>query len=213
MQPFSAHHEFLRQLANRDDQDALMALANAARDTDPFVRRTAVETIGRHPLGRSLQSVILGAIKDPSGYVVRTACEVVALWKLSEAHELLLDLLDDASPATRQSAVRALNAVWADADFPLLLAIWAKDLDRRVCKEAAFVLRERATSQNWWQLFDRFSGDDLARHRQWACELAESFASADVLPLLSQLSLDIDGHVRKAALKAIETISNTNRHV
>jgi hypothetical protein len=55
--------------------------------------------------------------------------------------------------------------------------------------------------------FDVFCVDELARHRQWACEIAERFSGAEVLPVLSTLSLDIDGHVRKAALHASRTVS------
>jgi HEAT repeat protein len=212
MQSFSPAHEALRQLADREDKDALTALAKAAVDNDQFVRRTAVETVGRHPLGRSMGALILAALKDPSSYVVRTACEVVARWKLSKAHELILALLDDPSPATRQSAIRSLNEIWSDADFPLMVHIYSKDSNIRVRREAAFVLRQRASLQNWRPLFDKFYVEDLARHRQWACELAEAFSGTETLPLLSQLSLDRDGHVRKAALKAIKTISKTNQH-
>jgi hypothetical protein len=51
------------------------------------------------------------------------------------------------------------------------------------------------------------SNDGLARHRQWACEIAERFSGAEVLPVLSTLSSDIDGHVREAALHASRTVS------
>jgi hypothetical protein len=68
-------------------------------------------------------------------------------------------------------------------------------------------LRRRAHATNWQALFDAFCVDELARHRQWACEIAERFSGAEVLPVLSTLSLDIDGHVRKAALHASRTVS------
>jgi len=51
-------------------------------------------------------------------------------------------------------------------------------------------------------------GDELARHRQWACDLAETFSGTEILPLLLQLSLDLDGHVRKAASRAALTLSS-----
>jgi hypothetical protein len=51
------------------------------------------------------------------------------------------------------------------------------------------------------------SNDGLVRYRQWACEIAERFSGAEVLPVLSTLSLDSDGHVRKAALHASRTVS------
>jgi hypothetical protein len=57
-------------------------------------------------------------------------------------------------------------------------------------------------------LFDAFYRDELARHRQWACDLAETFSGTEILPLLLQLSFDLDGHVRKAASRAARTLSS-----
>ncbi len=79
-------HDVIRELESREDAGALKALAEAATVEDQFVRRTAMEVIGRHPRGRTLRNIILTALRDPSEYVVRTACEVVAQWKLNEAH-------------------------------------------------------------------------------------------------------------------------------
>jgi HEAT repeat protein len=89
-------HEGIRELASREDAGALDELAEAAAVEDQFLRRTAIEVIGRHPQGRELRAIILSALGDPSGYVVRTACEVVAQWELREAHEPVVALLGDA---------------------------------------------------------------------------------------------------------------------
>jgi hypothetical protein len=210
--PFSsAHspttHEVICELASQEDARALNARAEAARVEDQFVRRTAIEVIGRHPQGRELRTIILSAFRDPSEYVVRTACEVVAQWELNDAHELVVALLANASKATRQIAIRTLGTIWVDADFPLIFRIYTNALEIDVRREAAWVLRRRVTSTHWRTLFDAFYVDKLPRHRQWACELAENFSGPDILPALSQLSLDVDGHVRKAASKAIRTLS------
>jgi hypothetical protein len=201
-------HEAVRDLASREDAKALNALADIAAGDDQFLRRTAIEVIGLHPRGRELSSVVLTALGDPSGYVVRTACEVVARWKLSEAHSLVLPLMANASAATRIGAIRTLCTIWIDADFTLIFAIYATDIKIDVRREAASVLRHRATSENWRTLFEAFYQDQLARHRQWACELAATFSGDEFLPLLLQLSLDCDGHVRKAATRAVYTLSN-----
>ena len=200
-------HEVIRELGSRDDADAMKILAEAAAFDDHFLRRTAMEAIGRHPRGRDLRTVILKALGDPSEYVVRTACEVVAGWELAEAHDLIVLLLANASTATRQSALRALNPIWVDADFPPVFRVYTTDSEIDVRRDAAWVLQRRVTSAHWRTLFDAFYADDLPRHRQWACELAESFSGPDILPALSQLSRDRDGHVRKAALQAIQAIS------
>lgn len=201
-------HEAVRELGSREDAAALEILAGAAAVDDQFLRRTALEVIGRHPQGRELRALILGALGDPSEYVTRTACEVVERWELLEARNLLLPLLANVNEATRQSAIRALGAIWVDADFPRVFRIYAKDFVPDVRREAASVLRRRVAAADWRTLFDAFSADELARHRVWACELAGSFASPEILPLLSRLSSDSDGHVRKAAARATETISS-----
>ena len=200
-------HEVIRGLGSREDAGALKALAEAATVKDQFIRRTAVEVIGRHPQGRELHTIILSALGDPSEYVVRTACEVVAQWELHEAHELVVALLANASKATRQTAISTLGTIWADADFPLIFRIYTNASDIDVRKTAAWVLRGRATSAHWRTLFAAFHVDELPRHRQWACELAEDFSAPDIIPVLSQLSFDVDGHVRKAAARAIRTLS------
>lgn len=192
-------HEAVRELGSHEDALALEALTCAAAASDQFLRRTALEVIGRHRQGRELRAIILDGLSDPSEYVVRTACDVVERWELLEAHDLVRTLLASPSGATRRSAIRALGTIWIDADFPLLFGIYAKDSEIDVRRDAAWVLRRHARSVNWRIVFDAFYVDELARHRQWACELAESFSGLEIRPLLSKLVLDPDGHVRKAA--------------
>jgi HEAT repeat protein len=192
-------HEDIRKLALREDPASLNALTNAAGVEDQFIRRTATEAIGRHPHGRELRSTVLRALCDSSEYVVRTACDVVAGWELQEAHELVVALLENPSEATRQTAIRALGTIWVEADFPVMFRIYNNASEDGIRREAAWVLRQRATSAHWRTLFDVFQVDELARHRQWACELAEKFSGIDYPPVLSKLSFDVDGHVRKAA--------------
>jgi HEAT repeat protein len=201
-------HEVIRGLEAREDAGALKALAEAAVAQDQFLRRTAIEVIGRHPRGRELWAVILGALGDRSEYVVRTACEVVAHWELNEAHEPVVSLLANVSRATRRAAIRTLGAIWLDADFPPVFRIYTCASEIDVRREAAWVLQRRVTSAHWRTLFEAFQKDELPRHRQWACQLAESFSGPDVLPVLRELSLDVDGHVRKAASQAVRTLSS-----
>ena len=205
-----ATHQAIRALGSHDEPGILAALAFAATIEDPFLRRTAMETIGRHPQGRELRTYILSGLSDRSEYVVRIACNVVMQWGLLEAHDLVLPLLTNASVATRQSAIRTLGAIWVDSDFPLLFGIYNGDTRIAVRREAAWVLRRTVSAATWRILFDAFRIDELARHRRWACELAERFASAEILPALSSLLSDVDGHVRSAAGRAIEIISGRN---
>jgi HEAT repeat protein len=197
----------VRELEFRNDSAALTALAEAANAGDQFLRRMAVEVIGRHSRGRELNGVVLKALQDTSGYVVRTACDVVARWNLPDAHNFVVALLMNTSASTRQSAIRALTILWVDADFRLIFDLYSKDSDIGVRREAAWVLRARASSENWRIIFDAFYADEPPRHRIWGCELAEAFQGIDVLPQLSRLSVDRDGHVRQAAARAVAMMS------
>ena len=203
-----ASHEVIREVVLQEDAVALNALADAAAVEDQFLRRTAIEAIGYHPQGQQLRSIILSTLRDPSEYVVRTSCEVVARWELLEAHELVVALLTSPSKATLQTAIRTLGTIWVDADFPMIFRIYTNASEVEVRREAAWVLRQRVTSAHWQTLFDAFYVDELARHRQWACELAEKFSGPNILPVLSHLSSDVDGHVRKAAACAIQKLSS-----
>ncbi|WP_247359433.1 HEAT repeat domain-containing protein [Bradyrhizobium sp. 134] len=51
-----------------------------------------------------------------------------------------------------------------------------------------------------------FFRDELPRHRLWACEIANTFGDPDVLPALTPLLNDDDGHVRKSAAQAHQAI-------
>lgn len=200
-------HESIRALALRDDGEALTLLSVASSASDQFIRRSAIEAIGRLPRGQELRTSILDALTDSSDYVVRAACEVVARWTWSEAHDVVVSALASLSPPTREAAIRTLGAIWRENDFRPVFHIYIGDPERTVRREAAWVLRERVTAPDWLRLFEAFRTDDTPRHRVWACELAARFGGPSLSPLLATLVSDCDGHVRKAAGRAIETLA------
>lgn len=200
-------HESIRALVLRDDDETLTLLSAACSASDQFIRRSAIETVGRHPRGQELRTSILDALTDPSDYVVRAACEVVARWTWSEAHDVVASALASPSPPTREAAIRTLGAIWRETDFRPVFHIYIGDPERTVRRGAAWVLRERVTATDWLRLFEAFRTDDTPRHRVWACELAARFDGPSPSPLLATLVSDRDGHVRKAAGRAIETLA------
>jgi len=200
-------HDSIRAVLSRDDAEALMVLREACANSDHFIRRTAIEIIGRHPGGQALRAIVLKALADPSEYVVRTACEVVAHWRCDPAHDAVTALLRDPAHATRRSAIRAISAIWRELDFQPVFRIYTSDPDRPVRREAAWTLRERVTASDWLQLFEAFRKDDPPRHRVWACELAGKFGDSTVTSSLETLLSDCDGHVRTAAATATDTLS------
>ncbi|MET4601938.1 HEAT repeat protein [Bradyrhizobium sp. JR4.1] len=203
-------HEAIRNLLARDDDEALGELRTLSTASDAFVRRTAIEVIGQHKRGHELRTIIAAAFSDTSDYVRRTACGIVEQWKLAEAHDLVLPLLRAPEASTRECALRALAEIWHEADFHSTFDLYRRDPEIGVRKEAARTLRRGAAAGNWRLLFDAFSRDELPRHRLWACEIAETFGDPDVLPALTLLLNDDDGHVRKSAAHAHQAIGARN---
>lgn len=196
-----------RALAERDTDEALHALAEAARFDDPFLRRAAVGSIGLHPRGRALAATLTAALHDVDEYVVRTACAAASLLRLAESHDTVRGLLTHRMPTIRESALRTLGSLWTPDDFEPVLHVFRQDSSEEVRDEAAWVLRAHATEEHWRALFDAWSRDPLARRRLWACEVAGSFGDTGVLPELEQLRADKDGHVRKAAVRAMAAVN------
>lgn len=199
-------HEAIRSLVSRDDDEALAELRTLSAASDVFVRRTAIEVIGQHRRGWELRAMIVAALSDRSEYVRRTACDIVEQWKLTEAHDLVLPLLNEPEASTRESALRALAAVWISTDFQAVFDLYKRDPEIKVRREAAWALRQGSNAGDWRPLFSAFHEDELPRHRLWACELAETFGDRDVLPALTSLIEDKDGHVRKSAALAQQAI-------
>ncbi|KJC57991.1 hypothetical protein UP10_23545 [Bradyrhizobium sp. LTSPM299] len=123
-------HEAIRSLVSRNDPEALGELGTLSVAGDEFVRRTAVEVIGKHPRGRELHKAILAALGDRSAYVRRTALDVVAQWKWVEAHTFVSPLLKEPAASTRECALRALAAIWTEADFAPVFDIYQQEEPR-----------------------------------------------------------------------------------
>ena len=193
-------------LGHNGSKAALDALRVLTSDADWRYRRSAIEALAWHPLGRSLTTHIGHALSDRSHYVVRAACETVAALELREVHNVVLDLLKSSSSSTRLSALRALSQIWSDEDFATIIKVFRSDRVQAVRREAAWALKANASAATWHHLFAAWLDDPLPRHRIWACEIAVEFGGASVRDKLVQLSGDTDGHVRKAAKRALDAM-------
>ncbi len=193
-------------LAHCDADEALHLLANLAQSSDTYTRRAAIVAIGRHARGHVLGQLVCKRLEDSSEYVAWAACEAAAALKLRAAHGGIQNLLKHRSQALRLAAVQALAVLWRNSDFSKVFQLMQSDPADKVRKEAAWTLRKRARRSNWRLLFDTWRREHPPRHRVWACELAETFGASEILPFLAQLAADRDGHVRKAAGRAIDII-------
>jgi HEAT repeat protein len=192
-------------LARDPSPQASDALREATRSDDPYVRRAAIEAVGARPLDPDSASLIVRALDDPDGRVVRTTCDAAATHRIDAAHDRVVRLVTSPDANTREVAVRALLALW-QGDFTAVFEVFRKDRSPRVRKEAAWTLRKYVAAETWQPLFDVWSRDSVHRHRLWACEIAAEFGGPGVVEQLSLLRNDQDGLVRRAATKALSAI-------
>jgi HEAT repeat protein len=193
-------------LAQDPSSQAQQARFEAARNRDPHVRRAAVEAIASRPVDTEIASVIIRALNDSDGAVVRTACDAAATLGTREAHERLVGLIASADSHTREVALRALRALWESRDFAAVFEIVRRDSSPSVQMEAAWTLRAHVTAETWRPLFEAWRRDPIDRHRLWACEIAATFGRADIAEHLSVLAEDQDGLVRRAASHALSAV-------
>lgn len=186
-----------------DEPKAIEVLAGLLRSPDWRFRRSAVAALPHHGLAATLTCELVNALDDSSPYVVRTACEAVAALKVVAARSRLVELLGSPAAATRSAAARALGVVAGENEFQALLARFRSEQSTGTKREIAWAMREKATAATWRVLFDLWSTDSLPRHRVWSCELVEAFGREGALPELHRMTSDSDGHVRKAAARAL----------
>lgn len=183
------------------DRERLIA---ALQDRDAFRRRSALETLGRTPADGVLDGLVLGALNDGSGYVVRAAAEIASRWRLGDAAPQLRLLCADADPLTRRAALGALREVGSEADIDMLLGVFSRDRERDVRNAAAWAMAALAGPASWRRALPVLLGDTTPRHRIFACELIAKFGDAADMETLRPLLDDADGHVRKAAARALD---------
>jgi HEAT repeat protein len=194
-------------LAHSPDPHALQYLGDLASFSDPLVRRYVVQWIGRCPDGAKLAGVVVERLRDPHGSVVRTAAHVAGELAISEAHAGVVALLGDTAPATREAGLWALEKLWQEADFELVLKVFESDASQKVRRTAGWTLRGTRTASTAAVLVELWRADPLARHRVWACEIVAEFQQRQFYECLTHLTGDRDGHVRKAAKRALQALA------
>lgn len=189
-----------------EEEEALETLLEYAGSRDWSIRRAAAEALSTHPCIERSLTVLRSLLSDESEYVVRTACEALASIQDHHSRGLILELIRSKDSSTRAVALRALQVIWGDEAFSLVLDLFDHDPEEEVRREAGWSLRAAANPSNWMQLFERFVGDRMHHHRVWACELAEEFGDKSIVARLRPLCQDEDGHVRKAADRALKRL-------
>jgi hypothetical protein len=196
----------IRALAEHPDSDALEALIDLTHSRDPYLRASAVEAIGYHRTGRDAAEVVVSMLADSNCFVVRAAARAAAASGLAAAHDRIHELIEAQEEATRLIALEALQILWEPSDFEAVFARYLSDPSDRVRKQAAWTLEKNVSSDQWERVFSAWSGDRIPRHRAWACSIAERFGTKTIFAELVGLCSDPDGHVRRAAERAVKAI-------
>jgi HEAT repeat protein len=188
----------------RRPHNSKLQLTNAL--PEPYVRRFAIQWIGRCPDGTKLSGVVVERLRDPNLVVQRTALEVAGDLAISQAHAEVLTLLKSSSPSTKEAALRALEKLWQPSDFETVLAMFRSEASEKVRRTAGWTLRGTRSADRASALVELWRADPLPRHRVWACQTAAEFPQRHFQADIACLERDRDGHVRKAARRALEAI-------
>lgn len=191
-------------LGNHPSDEAFFILQGLLDHPDWRYRRSAVEAMHYHIRGATVSDRIIGCLHDPSPYVVREALRTINRLGLVRAHDGIMDLTASEDSHMRETAVMALKGISVPEDFEQLLKRYKNDSSIEVRKALAWLLRDLASADNWKELFSLWKDDAIPRHRVWACELAGMNAADSEMMELRRLANDTNGHVSKAALKALE---------
>ena len=199
----------IEALAEHPDPEALATLIDLTGSQDPYLRASAVNAIGRHRTGCDAAEVVLSALNDSNGFVIRAAARASAALRLAAAHDRIHALVGSKEEHTRLSALEALQNLWEASDFETVFARYLHDPSDSVRKQAAWTLETNVGAEQWERVFAAWSGDPIPRHRAWACSLAERFGTRATLGRLDGLRSDPDGHVRSAAERAVKVIGDS----
>ena len=194
-----------KALGQKEDEQSKNFLIQQLVIGDWTHRRAAIEALAtRHC--EVIADRIAGLLSDPSEYVLRTALDAVRCCVIRRSHDRVAALLSSTDESTVFSAVRALGAIWEPEDCRLVFGLHQSSRSVRLRKEAGYVLAQTAGPTNYKELVLYWMEHPQPYFRTVACELIDKFAASDLRHVLVKLQDDPDGHVRKAARKAAESI-------
>ncbi len=177
-------------------------MPEALKDSDAFVRRAAVEAIGRRDDPNDTP-LLLEALRDPDENV-----RLEAMYALKDRlspdlrRDALIRACSDTDEVVRRKAIEALAELGDERDTPLLLQA-LKDGDNNVRLEAIYALKSRFAPDMRDALINACSDVDERVRRKAFQALAELDDERDT-PLLLKALTDSDSSVRLEAIYALE---------
>jgi HEAT repeat protein len=185
---------------------SILKLIELSQSSDWRFRRSAIEAMAYLPQVEKAIGSIHRALEDSSNYVIRAALQLIARKRIQSLHDDVVDLLKSSAPNIRVEAIATLSEIWRIEDFEIVYSIFLSEKNEKIRIASAWILRAHVSENNWYRLFDIWWQDPYNHSRTWACELASTFGIKGVEKQLLTLTSDEDGHVRKAACKALEIV-------
>jgi HEAT repeats len=177
-------------------------LAEALRDSDGFVRRAAIEAIGRRN-DPDDTPLLLDALSDRDDYV-----RLEAMYALKDRlspdmrRDALVRACSDDDEGVRRKAIDALAEMGDERDLPLLLEA-LQDPDDNVRLEAIYAVKQRLSADMRDALVTA-CGDADERVRRKAFEALAELGDERDTPLLLKGLKDSDSSVRLEVIYALE---------
>lgn len=194
----------LQAIAGRNGDDVSNSVRSLLAAPDPYIRRYLVDSLRQAGNVPSFVEEIHALLFDDNAYVVSAACDALGGALHSRSVERIRELLCSQDSGIVLAAIGALQALRATHVFPDLLELY----DQKKLRDLTFVLAEALVEltdeSNWRELFKRLARDSAPRARTLACLLMERYGAKAELEILQPLVKDSDGHVRKAAARALK---------
>ncbi len=190
-------------LSYKNGSEAYQIMKSHINDRDKYRRLYVLKTIFRHPQAAELVGFLENTIVSDDLLFVEHGLGVVSDYKIKVSDSLLLSVVCKHFSNLGYTAVRSLSMLTAcEYHYAKLIELF-KQAKRCVQKElVGEILIEKYLPSKSKELFDLFSQDGIAKIRLLALKLAVK-CGYNISSFLS----DIDGHVKKLAMKSLGGLS------
>ena len=189
-------------LSYKNDVAAYEVMKSYITDKDKYRRLYILKTIFRHPNAVELVSFLENAITSEDFLFVENGLIVISEHQIKVSNSLLLSVVTKHLP-NLYTAVRALNTLdVCEENYAKLTALFSK---AEQCSQQEFIgeiLSIKYLPSKSKELFELFRCDKFAKIRLLAIKIAKTYGYD-----LSDFLSDIDGHVRKLAIKSPKNLS------
>ena len=189
-------------LSCKNDVAAYEAMKPYINDKDKYRRLYILKTIFRHPNAVELVGFLENAITSEDFLFVENGLIVISEHQIKVSDSLLLSVVTKHLPKLYKT-IRSLNTLdICEENYTKLTELFSK---AEQCSQKEFIgetLANKYLPSKSKELFELFCRDKFAKIRLLAVKIAKEYGYD-----LSEFLSDIDGHVRKLAMKSLQNLS------